>query len=126
MKDLGELEAEVMARLWAAPEPASVRDLVELLAQTRKLAYTTVLTVVTHLHEKGWVDREKRGRAFYYRPSRTRAEATSRAMRELLDDSSDVGEVLAHFATTLTPDEYDALSESWDAQWTAIPRRHLR
>lgn len=121
MKELGELEAEVMSKLWTETEPVSVRDLVERLGENRQLAYTTVLTVVTHLHDKGWVDREKRGRAFFYRPSRTRAEATSRRMRQLLDASADSPAVLAHLAGTLSPHEYDAVRTGWDSRWSPMP-----
>ena len=74
-----------------------------------KLAYTTILTVVTHLFDKGWVSREKKSRAYFYRPSRSREEATSRALRELLDSSSDSAAVLLHFAKTMTDAENEAL-----------------
>ncbi|BDT85558.1 BlaI/MecI/CopY family transcriptional regulator [Nocardia cyriacigeorgica] len=109
MYGLGGLEAEVMEILWDAPDAMSVHDLVEVLARRKQLAYTTILTVVTHLYEKGWVTREKRSRAYYYSPRNSRAEATSLALRELLDGSNDPAAVLLHFAGTVTEHEEQAL-----------------
>ncbi|QBJ96345.1 BlaI/MecI/CopY family transcriptional regulator [Rhodococcus sp. ABRD24] len=109
MKGLGGLEAEVMDVLWSATEPMSVHDLLATLSERKQFAYTTILTVVTHLHEKGWVDREKRSRAYFYRPARTREEATSQALRELLDSSNDSAAVLLHFARTISDAEREAL-----------------
>ncbi|WP_280227344.1 BlaI/MecI/CopY family transcriptional regulator [Nocardia farcinica] len=109
MQRLGGLEAEVMNELWSTDEPQSVHDLVERLSGRKQLAYTTILTVVTHLHEKGWVQREKRSRAYFYSPSCSREEATSQALRALLDSSADPSAVLLHFAKTVTDPEFDAL-----------------
>lgn len=109
MKGLGGLEAEVMDILWASPDPMSVHDLVAVFSERKELAYTTVLTVVTHLHEKGWVERDKRSRAYFYSPKQSREEATSQALRELLDASSDSAAVLLHFARTVSETEHAAL-----------------
>ncbi|AII11210.1 BlaI/MecI/CopY family transcriptional regulator [Rhodococcus opacus] len=109
MKRLGGLEAEVMDILWSSDEPMSVHDLLDTLNERKQHAYTTILTVVTHLHDKEWVQREKRSRAFYYFPVRTREEATSQALRALLDSSSDSAAVLLHFARTVSDSELDAL-----------------
>ena len=57
MKRLGALEADVMDVLWSAgPQPQSVHDILDALAD-RQLAYTTILTVVTNLHTKGFLNR---------------------------------------------------------------------
>lgn len=111
MKRLGDLEAEVMNVLWACNEPQSVHNLLAHMAD-RQFAYTTILTVVTHLHEKGWVERTKVSRAYMYSPAQTRAEATSQALREILDTSHDSAAVLMHFAKTVTDDELQALRGS--------------
>ena len=108
MKRLGDLEAAVMNVLWESDTPRSVHELRDLLSD-RDLAYTTVLTVVTHLHEKGWVHRTKLSRAYIYAPVQTRAEATSQALRDILDTSGDSAAVLMHFAKTATARELDAL-----------------
>ncbi|MGF0304075.1 BlaI/MecI/CopY family transcriptional regulator, partial [Rhodococcus rhodochrous] len=56
---------------------------------------------------------EKRSRAYYYSPSRSREEATSEALRALLDSSTDPSAVLLHFAKTVSDREYDALRRGW-------------
>lgn len=110
MKGLGALESQVMAVLWEHPDALSVHDLVDRLDDGRRTpAYTTVLTVVTHLWEKNWVQREKIGRSYRYRPTRTRAEATTDLLREILDASPDSPAVLLHLARTASAREVDAL-----------------
>src|SRR3989454_503838 len=72
-KFLGPLEAEVMDRLWKR-RSATVRDIVVELARTRELAYTTVMTIMVRLHEKGLLERVRDGKTYVYRPAFTRAE----------------------------------------------------
>ena len=64
---LGPLERRVMARLWAVG-PQSVGDVLDALngSSDRRLAYTTVMTILVRLHEKGLVTREKDGRNYRY------------------------------------------------------------
>ena len=102
MRGLGELEAAVMDVLWRLPGPLRVRDVLEQLAPHRKLAYTTVMTVLDNLHRKGWVQREMDGRAYRYLPCASREEVTARALRDLLDSSGDVEAVLLHFARSVS------------------------
>ena len=103
MHGLGGLEAEVMNELWSTDEPQSVHDLVDRLRDRKEFAYTTILTVVTHLYEKGWVQREKRSRAYFYSPSRSREEATSQALRALLSSSADPSEGSHRVPSTREP-----------------------
>ena len=116
MFELGALESDVMHRLWEAEEKLSVHDLVATFGESRKLAYTTVLTVVTHLYEKGWVIREKRRRAYFYEPTRDRAAAVTAALRKLLVAGGDPLGTLQYFASTLTGDEYAALARGLDTR----------
>ncbi|MGX1806802.1 BlaI/MecI/CopY family transcriptional regulator [Nocardia sp. NPDC055321] len=112
MKGLGALEKQAMGVLWESADALTVHDLVAgLSAGERVPAYTTVLTVVTHLWEKGWVVREKVGRSYRYRPRRTRAEATTDLLREILDDSPDAPAVLLHLARTASAREMEALRQ---------------
>lgn len=112
MKSLGTLEADVMEVLWSAtPEPQSVHDILAALSG-RAHAYTTILTVVTNLHSKGFLERTKVSRAYYYSPVQTRQEATSQALRDILASSEDPAAVLMHFAQTVTPEEQEALRKS--------------
>ena len=63
--------------LLSAAEPLSVHELQSRLnRQGRDLAYTTVMTVLSRLHEKGVVKREKSGRQFFYAPAKGAERAT--------------------------------------------------
>jgi len=52
MRQLGELEAVIMDRLWEWGRPALVREVLDDLRKDRPLAYTTVMTVMENLHRK--------------------------------------------------------------------------
>ena len=84
MAVLGELEAAVMGILWARAHRLSVRDVHDLLAQDRDLAYTTVMTVLDRLAKKGLVTRKLDGRAWLYEPSQTRTEQVAAGLIEEL------------------------------------------
>jgi predicted transcriptional regulator len=106
-KFLGELELAVMEIIWQREE-VSVTDVVSALNdQGRKLAYTSVMTVMTRLKEKGWLEAERRSKAYFYRAAHSRAEAESaavgEAVRTLLRDFGDVA--VAQFLKEL--DEID-------------------
>lgn len=65
---LGPLERRVMEQLWARG-PQTVAGVLQALnaAGERKLAYTTVMTILVRLHDKGYVERTATGRTFTYR-----------------------------------------------------------
>lgn len=103
---LGTLEYPIMQSLWAR-FPQRVGDVLEQLNETRvqddKLAYTTVMTVLARLNEKGIVDREKSGRSYRYRPCFTEDELVRELGRDevarLVDEFGQVA--LAEFAVAL-------------------------
>ncbi|MGX5653964.1 BlaI/MecI/CopY family transcriptional regulator [Geodermatophilus nigrescens] len=101
MRPFGELEAAIMRELWTRGEPATVRDVLASLSTSRKLAYTTVMTVMDNLHRKGQLDREMSGRAWLYRPVRSRAEHTAALLQDVLAEAGDRQEVLMHFVADL-------------------------
>src|SRR4026209_358320 len=68
---LGHLEREVMDVVWRA-EQTTVREVQAVLP--RRVAYTTVMTTLDRLFKKGFVARNRAGRAFVYRALRTRQE----------------------------------------------------
>jgi predicted transcriptional regulator len=104
----GELEGDVLAALWRADEPLSPGQVREELGSD--LAYTTVMTILTRLHEKGSVTRRRDGRAFVYTPAFAQAELAASQMRDLLDRGQDREEVLARFVGSLTSDEERTLA----------------
>ncbi len=70
-KIFGSLESEIMRVLWARSD-ASVRDVAEEMLQSRKIAYTTVMTVMQRLVEKGVLKRRLVAGAYRYRPAADR------------------------------------------------------
>ena len=101
---LGELQAEVMATFWEKSD-GTVRDVVEQLngRRRKKLAYTTVLTLVSRLWARGLLAREPEGRGFRYRPAKSRDELLADLSDELIDRLfSDFGEIaVARLGTKL-------------------------
>ena len=92
---LGGLEAELMELLWAAGEPLGVRELAGLLPGPPR-ASTTLVTVLTHLMDKGLVERAGDGRRYTYRPAGDPDQLTARAIERLLAAAGDRRVVLAH------------------------------
>lgn len=115
MRRLGDLEAAVMARLWAHEEAVSVRQVLDELNQERRLAYTTVMTVLDNLHRKGLVTRKQSGRAYFYVPVRTREQHTADLIADVLEASPDRTAPLLHFVQTLSVDEVGRLRAALDA-----------
>ena len=79
---LGDLESDVMGAVWELGE-ASVADVRRALGE--RSAYTTVMTVMTRLADKGLLRRRKVGRAFVYEPTRAQAVVGASLMRGLVD-----------------------------------------
>jgi predicted transcriptional regulator len=94
----GDLESAVLAALWAAGEPLTPAQTLTALGED--LAYTTVMTTLARLHEKGSLTRERVGRAYAYLPANDVAEATAEQMRKLLDRANHA-EVLSRFVGSL-------------------------
>ena len=66
-------------------EAATVRDVYEQLRTTRAIAYTTVLTMMKILEQKGYVKRTREDRAFVYRPARPRQQVIGSMVREFVE-----------------------------------------
>ncbi len=79
---LTEAELRLMEVLWARGS-ASVGDLVEILSENKPLAYSTVLTTMRILENKGYIKHTKHGRAFTYHPLVKRDDARRSAIRHL-------------------------------------------
>lgn len=109
MRGFGELESKIMEHLWARSAPATVRDILEELRTERVIAYTTVMTVMDNLHRKGWLQRERDGRAYRYQPVSSREHYVAELMRDALTASTDHAATLVHFTERLSADESLAL-----------------
>ena len=78
------LELLCLQALWSL-EKGNVKAVQEIVARTRPLAYTTIMTVLDRLVRKGKLARRKVGRAFVYSPQTSRDTLRRAAVRELLD-----------------------------------------
>lgn len=107
----GQLEAAVMQVLWTSGRPAVVRDVLEELQRDRTIAYTTVMTVMDNLFKKGILERELQGRAYRYRPVRTREQHTADLMEEALSTGGDSGATLLHFVEQMPAEDVAHLRE---------------
>jgi predicted transcriptional regulator len=112
MRRFGELEAVIMDRLWERDRPALVRDILDELRGDRTLAYTTVMTVMDNLYHKGWLRRERDGRAWRYEPTGSRSGYTAALMNEALETSADRRTALAHFALQMSPHDAAVLRDA--------------
>lgn len=63
---LGELESEIMSTVWESHEPISIRYVTDILRVKRKIAYTTIMTIMVRLVEKGLLKRTSEGKAYRY------------------------------------------------------------
>ena len=81
--DLAPLELECMSALWPMGE-GTVRDIHRELSVARKRAYTTVLTIMDRLAQKGIVTRHKVGRAYLYRANLSAEEARLMAVEKIV------------------------------------------
>lgn len=81
---LTDSEMRLMRIIWES-EPCTVNDVVERLPQDEPLAYSTVLTTMRILEEKGYVDHEKSGRAFVYTSLANSQEVRKSALHHVMD-----------------------------------------
>jgi len=81
---LGDLELQILNVLWERG-PSTVREVLESLPTQLRPAYTTVLTMMRLMHEKGYLDRRERGRAHVYQ-ARLREQRVKRGLlRDLVE-----------------------------------------
>lgn len=112
MRRLGDLEAEIMDRLWEWNRPATVREVVDDINRSRPIAYTTVMTVTNILYGKGWLLRGKQGRAWLYAPVRSREAYAAALMEDGLGTTRDRPAALVHFVEGMSEDEVAALRKA--------------
>ena len=109
----GGLEQQILACVSSAGRPLTAG---EVLAEVGGgLAYTTVMTTLSRLHDKGALDRRPSGRAYAYSlpgdPAALRSIAVAQRMRRLLDAGDDRAGVLARFVADLRPEDERLLAE---------------
>ncbi|MGW1431918.1 BlaI/MecI/CopY family transcriptional regulator [Streptomyces sp. NPDC002431] len=111
-RQLGDLEDAVMTRVWQWNRPVTVREVLEDLQQERSIAYTTVMTVMDNLHQKGWVRREVDGRAYRYTAVSTRAAYSAALMNEAWSRSDNPAAALVAFFGMMSAEQREALRDA--------------
>jgi predicted transcriptional regulator len=102
-KVLGSLESEVMEIMWQDSQFHCVRFVTEKLQKKRRIAYTTVMTIMTRLFEKGLLKRRLIGKSYEYRSRVPKDTFVKRMTHQLVRNFiSSFGEsAIAHFAEEL-------------------------
>lgn len=109
---LFDLEAEIMDLVWSAGwSEFSVQEVVDGLSDRRELAYTTLLTTVRRLYDKGLLRRKRDGKRFLYRPKLTRQEFHEQLAQELMRSLPAAGReaALATLVDQVAEDDLEAL-----------------
>jgi BlaI family transcriptional regulator, penicillinase repressor len=114
----GAAELEVLKALWDAG-PSTVRQVLDTLhARGRKLAYTTVLTFLTRLEQKGFVSSDKGGQAYIYRAKISRERVVGSRLRAMVEQLYDgaAGPLALHLMESqrFTPEELEQLQKLID------------
>jgi predicted transcriptional regulator len=112
-REPGALEREVLAAIAAAGRPLTPAEALAELGTP--LAYTTVMTTLARLHDKGALTRRPAGRTYTYAlaaaPDALDAALTARQMSRLLDAGANRAEALARFVADLSPDDEKLLAD---------------
>ena len=85
---LTPLELDIMKAVWRNP-PVTVRDVQETIRPGRNLAYTTVMTIMDRLHQKGFLTRTLRSRTHLYEPTVGYGEVREEAVKTLINSFFD-------------------------------------
>lgn len=101
-----------MTRVWQWNRPVTVREVLEDLQRERSIAYTTVMTVMDNLHQKGWVRREVEGRAYRYTAVSTRAAYAAALMNEAWSKSDNPAAALVAFFGMMSSEQREALQDA--------------
>ena len=83
-KTLTKQELEIMKIVWGLRN-ATVRDVYEALLEQRRIAYTTVMTMMKIMEKKGYLKKKLRDRAYVYQPARPKDEVIKSMVREFVN-----------------------------------------
>ena len=113
LNSLGKLEREAMDEVWRQKE-VNVRAVEVALGE--RVAYTTIMTTLDRLYKKGFLDRRKEGRAFFYTPRFTLNELERGMAEDVIDNLLSVGTsqiepVLACIVDAVSDHDRDLLDE---------------
>jgi predicted transcriptional regulator len=110
-------ELAIMKVVWSL-DKATVRDVYEAMRDTRPVAYTTVMTMMKILEEKGYLKKKRGDRAYVYAPSKPRQQVVGAMVRDFVERVFDgaAGGLLLHLAKdrTLSREERERIRQVID------------
>lgn len=120
VKVLGPLETEIMRILWQE-DRSTVKKVHRRLSQQREIAYTTVMTTMSRLAEKGVLNRQREGLAYVYSPAISEEDFVQLVVRQvldgLLDDYSDTAiDYMVDYLARNNPAELQRLQKAIQAR----------
>ena len=107
----GQLETEIVLALGAATTPMTAGEVRDVLDPTGRLSYSTVVTTLTRLYEKGSVVRHRDGRAFRYSALADPAGLVADRLSRLMALEPDRASVLRRFVSTLDENDEQLLRD---------------
>lgn len=109
---LHDLEATIMDVVWGKQLSSfAVGDVLAILEKQRDIAYTTVMTTVTRLYEKGILARERDGKRYLYSPKFSREEFLQSTAREVLEEAVGGHQAMAMLAEKVSEASAGELDE---------------
>lgn len=119
VKVLGPLETEIMQVIWH-DKCSTVKKVHRALSQNRDIAYTTVMTTMSRLADKGVLNRQRDGLAYIYNPSLSEEDFVTMVVHQVLDglltDYSDTAvDYMIDFLVRNNPNELKRLRKVIDS-----------
>jgi len=108
-KFLGELEKKILDVLWEKKESTG-REVFEKVSKEKKVAYTTVLTVLQRLVKKGLVSKEKKGEIYSYQPTLSKDDFTKYIYKQIIKGIMDFSKSTTFSSFVEILSEYDSES----------------
>ena len=114
-RTLTEQELEIMKVVWEL-QTATVRDVYEALLRRRKIAYTTVMTMMNILEEKGYLKKRAEDKAHVYRPAQAKAKVIRAMVKEFVERvfNGSAEPLLVHLVKDrhLSPEELEKIART--------------
>jgi len=114
-RTLTEQELEIMKVVWEL-QTATVRDVYEALLRRRKIAYTTVMTMMNILEEKGYLKKRAEDKAHVYRPAQAKAKVIRAMVQEFVERvfNGSAEPLLVHLVKErhLSPEELEKIART--------------
>lgn len=85
IEGIGRLEAEIMSVVWDLKREVTVREIYEIMRQKKSIAYTTIMTVMNNLAEKGLLEQDKTATAYVYKPTQSNIDVALSIVQTVVD-----------------------------------------